>query len=50
MMRPQAPARGEIVVKLDFGPSELGQMMAKAVRTQPAVATEMGKYIRVRVA
>lgn len=50
MVRPQAPMRGEIVVKLDFGPSELGQMMAKAVRTQPAVATEIGKYIRVRVA
>jgi hypothetical protein len=39
----------DVTVRLDFGTSELGQLMAKTVRTQPAVAAEMGKYLRVRV-
>ena len=46
------PARAQhidVTVRLDFGTSELGQLMAKTVRTQPAVAAEMGKYLRVRV-
>jgi hypothetical protein len=49
LTRPSGPQRIDVTVKLDFGTSELGQLMAKTVRTQPAVAAEMGKYIKVRV-
>jgi hypothetical protein len=49
MSRPSGPQHLDVTVKLDFGTSELGQLMAKTVRTQPAVAAEMGKYIKVRV-
>jgi hypothetical protein len=41
---------GVITVRLDFGPSDLGRAMAKAVRTQPAVASEMAKHLRIQVA
>jgi hypothetical protein len=47
--RTGGPQQIDVTVKLDFGNSELGQLMAKTVRTQPAVAAEMGKYIKVRV-
>jgi hypothetical protein len=41
---------GVITLRLDFGPSDLGRAMAKAVRTQPAVASEMAKHLRIQVA
>jgi hypothetical protein len=47
--RTGGPQQIDVTVRLDFGNSELGQLMAKIVRTQPAVAAEMGKYIKVRV-
>jgi phage-related protein len=40
---------GVLTIRLDFGDSDLGRAMAKAVRTQPAVASEMAKHLRVRV-
>jgi hypothetical protein len=40
---------GVITLRLDFGPSDLGRAMAKAVRTQPAVASEMAKHLRIQV-
>lgn len=40
---------GVITLRLDFGPSDLGRAMAKAVRTQPAVRSEMAKHLQIRV-
>jgi hypothetical protein len=47
--RAGGPQHIDVTVKLDFGNSEFGQLMAKTVRTQPAVAAEIGKHIKVRV-
>lgn len=47
------PARGggpvEVVVRLEFPDSEWGRMMAKAVRTQPAVAEAIKSRLKVTV-
>lgn len=40
---------GVLTIRLDFGDSDLGRAMARAVRTQPAVASEMARHLRVRV-
>ena len=48
-MMPARTQHIDVTVRLDFGTSELGQLMAKTVRTQPAIAAEMGKYLRVKV-
>lgn len=42
-------AGGVITLRLDFGDSELGRAMARAVRTQPAVRSEMARYLQIRV-
>jgi len=49
-LRPAAAGgRDEITLKLDFGESEFGRMMAKAVRTQPAVAAAIKSRLKVTV-
>jgi hypothetical protein len=46
-----APAGGvqEVRIKLDFGDSEMGRAMARAVRTQPAVAAAIKSSLKVTV-
>ncbi|WP_189336309.1 hypothetical protein [Actinoplanes ianthinogenes] len=41
---PVIPA--QLVVRFDFGDSAFGQLLSKAVRTQPALAASLGQYIR----
>lgn len=40
---------GVMTVRFDFGDSDLGRAMAKAVRTQPAVRSELAKQLRIQV-
>jgi hypothetical protein len=42
-------AGGVITLRFDFGPTLLGRAMAEAVRTQPAVRSELTKYLRIQV-
>lgn len=39
----------EVRIKLDFGDSEMGRAMARAVRTQPAVSAAIKKSLKVTV-
>jgi hypothetical protein len=42
-------AGGVITIRLEFGDSDLGRAMAKAVRTQPAVRSELARHLRIQV-